>query len=153
MASPIRIEAASLRAFIARVFQHFEVPPDDAQVAADVLVRADLRGIESHGIIKLWQYTDPLCARLLNPRPQIRTLFESPATATLDGDFGLGMVVGVRAMERCITKAQAHGVGVVAVQRSKHFGIASYYEMMGLPCDMIGLSLTNNSGPGVVPTF
>ena len=78
---------------------------------------------------------------------------ESPVTALVDGDGGLGLVVGVRAMKLCIAKAREQGLAAVAVRRSKHYGIASYYGLMCLPHDMIGISLTSNHTPGVVPTF
>ena len=142
-----------MQRFIAEVFQHLDMPVKDAKTAADVLVTADLRGVESHGVNNLCTYVDLLRCGMINPRPHITIVRESPITALIDGDGGTGLVVGVRAMELCIAKAKEHGLSAVAVRRSKHFGIASYHAMLCLPHDMIGLSLTNNAGIAVVPTF
>jgi L-2-hydroxycarboxylate dehydrogenase (NAD+) len=89
----------------------------------------------------------------LNPRPNVEIMRESPVTALVDGDGGMGLVVGVRAMELCIAKATENGLAAVAVRRSRHYGMASYYSLMCLPHDMIGISLTTNCRPAVVPTF
>ncbi len=153
MTSLIRIKDGVVRGFIAKVFQHLGVGQDDAWVAADVLVRADLRGVESHGVNNLWQYVDPLRAGTLNPTPDIKVLRSSPVLASVDGDGGMGLVVGTRAMEMCIAKAQEYGLAAVTVRRSRHFGMASYFSLMCLEHDMIGCSMTNNSGVGVIPTF
>lgn len=142
-----------MRTFIAQLFQRLDVPAADAHTAADVLVRADLRGVSSHGINNLWQYVDPLRAGTLNPRPQISCVQESPVTALIDGDGGMGLVVGARSMELCIAKAREHGVGIATVRRSRHFGMASYFSLMCLPHNMIGVALTNNAGISVLPTF
>ena len=148
-----RIRHTNLRAFIAELFQRLGLPQDDAWTAADVLVRADLRGVESHGINNLHHYVDGLRAGRLNPRPQISVIRESSGTALIDGDGGLGLVVGVKAMELCIAKAKELGLAAVTVRRSRHYGIASYYSLMCLPHDMIGVSLTNGPEAAVVPTF
>jgi LDH2 family malate/lactate/ureidoglycolate dehydrogenase len=153
MTSSIRIKDTVARAFIAELFQRLGVPQDDAWIAADVLVRADLRGVESHGVNNLWQYVNPLREGTLNPTPHIRTVRESPVLALVDGDGGMGLVVGVRAMRTCIAKARDYGLAAVTVRRSRHYGIASYYAMMCLEHDMIGISMTNNAGVGVLPTF
>lgn len=149
----VRIGADTMGACVAHAFECLQVPRNDAMIAADVLVRADLRGVESHGINSLFRYVDGLRSGRINPSPQIATVRESPSTAVVDGDGGMGLVVGVRAMEMCMAKAEEEGLAVVAVRRSRHFGMASYYSLMCLPRDMIGLSLTNNAGTCVVPTF
>lgn len=153
MEQRIRIKYTVIHAFIAELFQRLGVSQDDAQIAADVLVRADLRGVESHGVNNLFQYVEPLREGRLNACPNIQVVRESPITALVDGDGGMGLVVGVRAMQLCIDKAKTHGLAAVAVRRSKHFGIASYYSLMGLNHDLIGVSMTNNAGVGIVPTF
>jgi LDH2 family malate/lactate/ureidoglycolate dehydrogenase len=153
MTSSIRIKDTVVREFIAGLFQRLSVPQNDAWIAADVLVRADLRGVESHGVNNLWQYVDPLREGTLNATPQIETVRESPVVSLVDGDGGMGLVVGVRAMELCIAKAREYGMAAVTVRRSRHYGIASYYAMMCLEHDMIGVSMTNNPGVGVLPTF
>jgi LDH2 family malate/lactate/ureidoglycolate dehydrogenase len=149
----VHVNPDKVRSLIAGIFSHFGVPPNDALVAADVLVRADLRGVSSHGVNNMFQYVEPLRDGTLNPRPHITLVRDSPVTALIDGDGGMGLVVGVRAMELCIAKAAEQGLGAVAVRRSKHYGMASYFALMCLPHDMIGLSLTCNYAPGVVPTF
>jgi L-2-hydroxycarboxylate dehydrogenase (NAD+) len=153
MSDRIRIGADEMRTFIATLFQRLQAPAEDARIAADVLVTADLRGVESHGINNLWQYTDALRAGELNPQPDITLASETPVTALVDGDGGLGLVVGVKAMELCIAKAKEHGVGIATVRRSRHYGMAAYHAMLCLPHDMIGISLTNNYGIAIVPTY
>jgi L-2-hydroxycarboxylate dehydrogenase (NAD+) len=135
------------------LFQHLGVGWDDAQIAADVLVRADLRGVESHGVNNLWLYVDPLREGRLNPTPDIKVVRGSPVLALLDGDGGMGLVVGFKAMKMCIARAWEYGLAAVTVRRSHHMGMASYYALMCLEHDMIGCSMTNNAGVGVLPTF
>src|SRR4051794_10416755 len=115
-----------LREFSTRVFEHFGVPPPDAVQASDVLAAGDLRGIDSHGVARLRTYYDMLTLGRINPRPNIRTVRELPATATVDGDNGLGLVVAPRANEIAMDKAEAVGSACVSVSNTNHFGIAGY---------------------------
>jgi len=139
--------------FAIRYFTAMDVPEIDARIAADVLLTADLRGINSHGVIRLQSYYgDRLEKGLINPNSPIKTVTETPSTLALDGGNGLGPVVAYRAMSRCIEMADETGLAVTTVRNSNHFGIAGYYAMMALPEDMIGISLTN-SQPLVAPTF
>ena len=108
-----------LREFCTRVFEHFGVPPADAAQAADVLAAADLRGIDSHGVARLHTYFDMLTLGRINPTPKVRIVRELPATATVDGDNGLGLVVAPRANEIAMAKAEA--VGSAARMRSFDF--------------------------------
>lgn len=147
-----RVEAERLRAFVQRIFERLDVPPKDARTAADVLIQADLRGVDSHGVARLQWYTTGLQNGSMEARPRIHIVHETLSTATIHGGDGLGQVVGTWTMQRCIEKAQNVGAGFAAVRNSNHFGIAGYYAMMTLPHDMIGISLTN-SRPHVVPTF
>jgi LDH2 family malate/lactate/ureidoglycolate dehydrogenase len=124
----------------------------EAQLATDVLLRADLRGIDSHGIARLSGYVRLWEKGRVNCAPIIRTVHETPSTAVVDGDRGLGLVVAPRAMEIAIAKAHAVGTGWVSVRNSNHFGIAGYHAMMALQHDMIGIAMTNAS-PLVAPTF
>jgi len=143
----------ALKIFVTRFFSALGVPEIDAHIAADVLVSADLRGINSHGVIRLHSYYgDRLRKGRINPISPIKVLKENPATLSLDGGNGLGPVVAYRAMSRCIKMADEAGLAVTTVRNSNHFGIAGYYAMMALPEDMIGISLTN-SQPLVAPTF
>ena len=143
----------ALKNYVARFFTALSVPEIDAHIAADVLVSADLRGINSHGVIRLHSYYgDRLKKGKINPSAPINVIKESPATLALDGGNGLGQVVAYRAMSRCIEMAENAGLAITTVRNSNHFGIAGYYAMMALPEDMIGISLTN-SQPLVAPTF
>lgn len=143
----------ALKDYVIRFFKALDVPEIDARIAADVLVTADLRGVNSHGVIRLHSYYgDRLQKGQVDPNSPIKTLKESPATLALDGGNGLGQVVAYRAMSRCIEMADEAGIAVTTVRNSNHFGIAGYYAMMALPQDMIGISLTN-SRPLVTPTF
>ena len=125
---------------------------DDARLAATVLLSADLRGIDSHGIARLSGYVRLWETGRINPNPNIRILHESPSTATIDGDKGLGLVVAPKAMRVAIDKAKNCGSGWISVQNSNHFGIAGYHAMMALKEDMIGMAMTNASAL-VAPTF
>jgi L-2-hydroxycarboxylate dehydrogenase (NAD+) len=150
-----RFSAANLMDFVNQALQRLDVPPDDAQVTAKILVEADLMGIESHGVAHLMvhpSYVLGFGQGLVNPRPNIRIVHETPSTALVDGDSGLGPVVGYRAMDIAIEKAKECGTGMVAATRSRHYGAAGYYALMAVPHDMIGLALTN-SPPFVAPTF
>jgi LDH2 family malate/lactate/ureidoglycolate dehydrogenase len=143
----------ALKDYVARFFTALKVPEIDAHIAADVLVAADLRGINSHGVIRLQSYYgDRLLRGKINPAAPITVLQENPATLALDGGNGLGQVVAYRAMSRCIELAENAGLAITTVRNSNHYGIAGYYAMMALPKDMIGISLTN-SQPLVAPTF
>ena len=132
-----------LREFATRVFAGCDVPKEDAATAADVLVTADTWGIDSHGVARLPAYFEMLRRGLINPRPQIKTVRDCPATAVVDGDNGLGLVVGPRANELALAKAEANGSGWVSVRHSNHFGIAGYYPLKALERDLIGWAMTN----------
>jgi LDH2 family malate/lactate/ureidoglycolate dehydrogenase len=142
----------ALTEFVATALAKLGVPQEDARVTAEVLVSADLRGIDSHGVARARRYVEGLRDGVMNPRPEIKVAQETPVTALLDGGAGLGQVVGVRAMKLAMEKAQQIGAGFVAVRNSNHYGIAGYYSMMALEKDLIGISMTN-AAPLVVPTF
>ena len=148
----VKVWADPLRDFCVRVFEKMDVPPDDAAMTADVLVAANLRGIDSHGVARLKRYVDGLRDGVMLARPNIEVVHQTPGTALLDGGDGLGQPVGVRGMRLAIEKAQNVGVGFVAVRNSNHYGIAAYYSMMALEQEMIGISMTN-AAVLVVPTF
>jgi LDH2 family malate/lactate/ureidoglycolate dehydrogenase len=132
-----------LAEFSERVFRHFGVPEPDARQAAEVLATSDLRGIDSHGVARLHTYFDMLTLGRINPRPQVRIVRQLAGTATVDGDNGLGLVVGPRANAIAMDKADAVGSGWVAVCNTNHFGIAGYYPLQALERDMIGWAMTN----------
>jgi len=147
-----RVRADSLKRFCERVFQKLGVPEDDVRITADVLVAADLRGIDSHGVARLRRYANGLQSGMIVARPHVQVVTETPATALIDAGAGLGQPVSYRAMEKAIHKALDVGAGFVAVRNSNHYGIAGYYAMMALEHDCIGFSTTNASVL-VVPTF
>ena len=125
---------------------------EHATIATKVLLSADLRGIDSHGVARLSGYVRLWQAGRINAQPNIRVIHETPSTAVVDGDQGLGLVVAPFAMEIAMQKAAAVGTGWVAVQNSNHFGIAGYHAMMAVEKDMIGMAMTNASAL-VAPTF
>jgi LDH2 family malate/lactate/ureidoglycolate dehydrogenase len=125
---------------------------EDAALSAKVLLSADLRGIDSHGVARLSGYVRLWEVKRINTSPEIKIIHETPSTAVVDGDSGLGLVVAPRAMQVAIDKAKNVGTGWVSVQNSNHFGIAGYHAMMALEHDMIGIAFTNAS-PLVSPTF
>jgi len=138
--------------FTKGVLQKIGCSSSDADIAARVLLSADLRGIDSHGVARLSGYVRLWESKRVNPKPEKRIVRESPSTAVVDGDGGLGLVVAPFAMQIAIEKATNAGTGWVSVQNSNHFGIAGFHAMMALSHDMIGIALTNAS-PLVAPTF
>lgn len=146
-------QARDLKDYVVRFFTRLNVPPEDAKIAADVLISADLRGVDSHGIIRLNSYYgDRLRVGWIDANSPLTTVHETPTTLALDGGNGLGQVVSYHAMTRCIQKAQESGLAMVTMRNSNHYGIAGYYAMMALPHNMIGISFTN-SQPLVAPTY
>jgi LDH2 family malate/lactate/ureidoglycolate dehydrogenase len=141
-----------LHRFVKACFVAFGTPEGDAQTCADVIIASDLRGIESHGIGRLRYYYDRLITGQHHVNTKIDIVRESPTTAVLDGNHGLGMVIGKFAMQMAIDKAQTYGMGSAAVRNSTHFGIAGYYPTMAASEGMIGLTFTN-ARPAVSPTF
>jgi LDH2 family malate/lactate/ureidoglycolate dehydrogenase len=138
--------------FTNQVFQKIGCSPSQAELAAEVLLNADLRGIDSHGVARLTGYVRLWEAKRVNATPSIKIIHETPSTAVVDGDGGLGLVVAPFAMQVAIEKAKNVGTGWVSVQNSNHFGIAGYHAMMALQYNMIGMAMTNAS-PLVAPTF
>ena len=148
----IRVDAKVLRGFVEDLYAKYGLIKRDRKIVADVLLAADLKGVDSHGVSRLVWYDEWIRKKLLNLKPNIRIVWETQTTAAVDGDNGLGMLVSVYAMKVAIKKAKQYGSGFVSVSRSNHFGIARYYSMMALEEDMIGISMTNMI-PMVVPTY
>jgi L-2-hydroxycarboxylate dehydrogenase (NAD+) len=146
------VRAEPLTAFCVRVFQKLGVPEEDGRIVADVLVAADLRGIDSHGVARLRRYVDGVRDGMMVAGSREKVIVETPTTALVDAGAGLGHPVSRRAMEKAIQKAEEYGSGFVTVRNSNHYGIAGYYAMMALEHDCIGMSMTNASRL-VVPTF
>ena len=141
-----------LYSFCTAVFLKIECSEADAAIASKALLAADLRGIDSHGIARLSGYIRLWEAKRVNATPQLKIVHETPSTAVVNGDAGLGLVVAPYAMQVAIDKAKNAGTGWVSVKNSNHFGIAGYHAMMALPHDMIGIAMTNASAL-VAPTF
>jgi LDH2 family malate/lactate/ureidoglycolate dehydrogenase len=142
----------SLFLFTYTVFIKMGCSEKDAQIAAKVLLSADLRGIDSHGLARLSGYVRLWRKNRINTKPAIRVIHETPSTATIDADSALGLVAAPFAMQIAIEKARSAGTGWVAVKGSNHFGIAGEHAMMALSENMIGIAMTNAS-PLVAPTF
>lgn len=138
--------------FTKSIFLKMGCPEKDADLASDVLLSADLRGVDSHGVARLSGYVRLWEKGRINAKPDIKVTYETPSTAVVNGDGGLGLVVAPFAMKVAIEKAKNVGTGWVSVKNSNHYGIAGYHAMMALEHDMIGISLTNAS-PLVSPTF
>lgn len=144
------IDPVKLAQFSTEALKKVGVPEGDAKITADILVAADLRGVDSHGVAHLQPfYIKGIQEGRINPTPNIKFTSHSDTTALVDGDKGLGFVVGYRAMEDAIKRAKAHGTGWVTVTNSTHYGAGAYYAMMALKEKMIGLSMTQG-GRGVV---
>ena len=146
------VTETSLRNFTKDVFLAMGCAAEHALLAADILLRADLRGIDSHGVARLIGYVRLWEKQRINTRPNIRIAHETPTTATVDGDAGLGLVVAPYAMQVAMQKARQYGSGWVAVRNSNHFGIAGYHALLAVEQDMIGIAMTNAS-PLVAPTY
>jgi LDH2 family malate/lactate/ureidoglycolate dehydrogenase len=141
-----RYLSADLVRLAMQVFAAYGVPADDAALAAEVLIDADLSGIESHGIAHLpWHpgYAPGFKRGLLNPNPRVKVLRDSPVASTWDADGGLGVLVATKAMRACMAKAEATGIGMVAVTNGRHFGAAGYYARIAAERDMIGMAMCN----------
>ena len=142
-----------LERFMADVFRGLGVPDEDAAVCADVLITADKRGIDSHGIGRLKPiYYDRIKQGILNPATDFEVLRQGPTTAVIDGHDGMGHAIGRRSMQMAIDKARQFGMGMVTVRNSSHYGIAGYYVLMAIEAGMIGITGTN-ARPSIAPTF
>lgn len=137
--------AKVLEDFSTETFMYFGIPEKDARLAAEVLSTSDRRGIDSHGVARLHTYFDMLTLGRINPKPNIKIARERKSVATVDGDNGLGLVVGPKANDIAMDKASQHGSGWVSVCNTNHYGIAGYYSLKALERDMIGWSMTNTT--------
>ena len=141
-----------LSEFTGEIFRKMGCSLKDANTIANVFIVAELRGIPSHGMMRLKDYFELWKANRINTNPQIKTVHETPSTAVIDGDNAIGMVAATESMNIAINKAKNAGTGWVSTRNSNHFGIAGYYAMMALQHDMIGICMTN-ANPLVAPTF
>ena len=146
------IGAQALRACMERMFAAEGFAQADAQQIADVLMLADLFGIESHGAQRMMYYHRNIQSGSVNVNAQIEILRETPVSALMDAHFAMGALAGVKAMQMAINKAKQTGIGMVAVRNSSHYGIAGYYTLMAAKEGLAAFSMTN-TGPIMVPTF
>ncbi len=138
--------------FTCRVFERLGTPAGDAQICADVLLAADLRGIESHGVGRLKYYYDRIKMGVQSPTTQVEIVREGETTALVDGHHGTGHVIAYRATRLAIEKARRFGLGATAVRNGTHYGIAGFYPLMAAQEGMMGLAVTN-ARPATAPTF
>jgi len=147
------IDVNYMEKFMIDVLVAAGVPKPDAEIVADVLIESDRRGIDSHGIGRLKPiYIDRIREGTQNPVTKIDIIRDRKTTAVLDGNNGMGHVVAKKAMEMAIQKAKEHGMGMVVVRHSTHYGIAGYYASMAVKENMIGITGTN-ARPSQAPTF
>jgi len=144
--------APILEKFMKEVFIELNVPPEDAEICADILIQSDLRGIESHGCQRLKMYYDRIVQGIQSPTTKLTIKKETATTARIDAGHGMGHVAAYRAMELAIKKANEFGIGAISVGNSTHFGIAGYYSLMAVKEGMIGITCTN-ARPSIAPTF
>ncbi len=142
-AAGVRVQVSALHEFTRRLFEALGLPAADAEIVADVLVRAEARGITSHGVMRIPIYVERLRLGLVNPRPRLTVVHTSGPIAVADGDNGPGPVLALRGMEEAIRRAQTYGVGVVGVRNSNHCGMLAYYVLRAAEADMIGIALSN----------
>jgi LDH2 family malate/lactate/ureidoglycolate dehydrogenase len=147
-----RVLPPDLEDFTARVLIAHKVPEAEAFSVARVLVAADERGIPSHGVARLSRYLKGIQEGTIRPGVEMPVHEPAPAMGWVDARNGLGQVAGEIGMNLAIRKAREHGVGIVTVRNSNHYGIAGYYALMAVEAGLMGMSLTN-SAPLVVPTF
>lgn len=144
--------AQQLRTFLVNIFTKMNFPKIDAEFIAEVLVRAELRNIPSHGFERVKDYYNMWKEGRINANPEIRIVHQTPSTALIDGDKAIGMIAARFAMNLCMEKAENVGSAWISVRNSNHFSIAGYYAMMALEKDMIGITMTN-ANPFVAPTY
>jgi LDH2 family malate/lactate/ureidoglycolate dehydrogenase len=149
----LRFKKDDLFLYAKTYMEKLGVPPEHAEIVSDVLIEADIRGVDSHGIIRIYTYYgNRLEKNYMDATTPYKVISETDTTVLYDGGNGLGHVVSYEAMKKCISMAKKSNIGMATVKNSNHYGIAAYYSMMALEHDMIGISLTN-SQPLVAPTY
>ncbi len=148
--APASVDAGTLRRFVTNLFVAAGLPQEGGARVADCLVRANLRGVDTHGVFRVPTYLKRIRQRLNNPRPNVAVSRVAHAASQVDGDNGMGAVVGTRAMAEAIRLARDTGTGVVAIKHSNHYGMAAYYVLQALDAGLIGMAFTNSS-PALPP--
>ena len=147
----LSIGAEELRARVANIFTRLGVPSEDAGIVSHHLVEADLRGVHSHGVIRVPTYVQGIRGGKINPRPKIEVVEDHGGQVVMDGDFGLGQLTAFRANEVAIERGKEHGIAAVALRRSTHCGAMAYYAIRAREAGLIGLAITN-AGMNMTPT-
>jgi len=146
----VRVDWKSLQEFTKAVFVEIGMPPEGAAIEAEVLVWANLRGIDSHGVLRIPSYLASVEAGGMNPTPDIRIEKETPATLLIEGDHAFGPVVTTFAMERVMQKARAVGIGWALIRNTTHQGAMGYYSLMAARAGMAGIAIVCNP-PNMAP--
>ena len=146
------IDTGKMRSFCEKVFASYGFSDEDSRIIVDVLLRADLCGIESHGVQRLIRYHNEIKTGLVNVNAKPEIAHETPISATMDAKKSMGQLVSNTAMKLAIEKAKISGCGMVSVRNSNHYGIAGYYSNMAVEHDLMGICMTNSEAIGV-PTF
>ena len=148
----IRVREADLRESVTALLEKVGVPPEDAALGADVLVYADLHGVDSHGVSNMLQeYLEGYADGSINAHPDWRVVRERASAATIDCDRGLGIIIAPKAMAMAMAKARQTGVGMVTLGKGRHVGAAGYHAMLAVREDMIGVCVSAAT-PRVPPT-
>jgi ureidoglycolate dehydrogenase (NAD+) len=140
---PGRYDPAELRTFCAKALEHAGTRATDAEMIADALIAADLRGVHSHGSLRIGIYIDRLRSGSINPRAELATVRDTGAVVVADAQAGPGIAMAARAMDLAIARAQAHGIAAVSVRNSNHCGMLAYFAMRALPAGAVGIAATN----------
>lgn len=148
----MRVKREELLDFAFRVMKKIGCDEDKARIVADVLVEADMRGINSHGVARLRRYVNHIREGIIDPSGEPEIVYETPVSAVVNGHNGVGQYIAKFSMRKAIEKARVFGVGMIIVRNSNHHGIAGYYAEMATSERMVGISLSNTS-PMLVPTF
>ncbi len=151
--SYVYVDWKTMESFVNDVFLGYGIPAEDAQICTDVLLESDRRGIESHGVNRFKPiYLDRIKAGIQKPVTKFELVRQTDTTAVVDGHDGMGQVIAYRSMQLAIEKAKKHGMGMVAVRNSTHYGIAGYFASMATDAGCIGITGTN-ARPSIAPTF
>ena len=148
----VRIQFKTMEKFSNAVFQKMGFTEDQAKIITDVLLTSDMYGIESHGVQRMVLYYKTIKNGRIHMDSKWETIHETPISAVIDNHFGVGQLVGHYAMNMAIDKAKKHGIGIVCVRNSNHYGIAGYYAKMACKEGLIGFSVTNSEAI-MVPTY
>jgi LDH2 family malate/lactate/ureidoglycolate dehydrogenase len=151
VATSTLISPERLKVVVTGIFAGVGLPEGDAAVVADSLVEADVRGVSSHGVVRVPTYVAGLRQGTINPRPALEILFDDGARAVVDGGDGMGQVAANRAMQLAIERAQEHGIGAIGLRRSRHCGAMAYWAIQALAANCIGFA-TTNAGLNMAPT-